>query len=108
LNDSLLAFFRLAVSTDALCKDGPKLSVLLRSRQKFADPDDLLKPFTFADLKDELLGVTKLIGGKALIPIYQECNVAVPSSERRSGNLVNRPPGKAKWCRVVQRIRRKT
>jgi hypothetical protein len=62
LNDSPLAFLNFSVSTGALCKDGSELVVLLSCGEKSADPDDLLQTLFFANLKDDLLSVTELVG----------------------------------------------
>jgi hypothetical protein len=70
VNDSSLCNFGLSVSTGALCKDSSKLIALLSSGQRFAEPDNLLKTLLFADLKDDLLDVTKLVEWKSVASVY--------------------------------------
>jgi len=77
---SSLSSFSFSVSTVALCENGIKRIVLLRSGKKFTDPDDLLEPLFLADLKHDLLGVTQLVGRKPVTPAYKERNVGMPGS----------------------------
>jgi hypothetical protein len=81
--------------------------VLLRGRKKFADPDNLLEPLIFADLKYDFLGAGKLVGREPVTPINKERNIAVPGSEGRSRDLVNRTPRKPKGSRFVECASRK-
>jgi hypothetical protein len=62
VNDFSLCNICFSISTGALRDDGPEFIVLLRSGEKFTDQNDLLEAFLLADLKADLLGVTKLVG----------------------------------------------
>jgi hypothetical protein len=64
-----LCNFGISVSTGAFCKDVVKFVVLLRLGENSANPDNLLEALLLANLKDNLLGVTKL---------------GVPASRRRA------------------------
>jgi hypothetical protein len=81
-----------------------KLIALLRVGKKFTDPDDLLETLLFADLKHDLLGVTKLVGRKPVTPVYKERNVGVPGSKRRGRNFVDGSPRKSKGSRLAKCI----
>src|SRR5262249_42310874 len=96
-----LALFSFSVSTHTLCKDGLKHTVLLRTRDKFANPDDLLESLISADLNDDFLGITKLVGRETVLPVYKKSNVAVPCNGRRSRNLVDGAPRKSERSRLV-------
>jgi hypothetical protein len=104
----LLVFLSFSVSTGGVCKDGLQDRVLLRSREKFADPDDLLESLIFADLKDDLFGARELLRREAVTPVYKKRDIGVPGSERRSRHLVERSPRKSKGSRFVECASRKT
>jgi hypothetical protein len=108
LNDSSLYNFGFSVSTGALGEDGLKLVVLLGGGEKLADPDNLLEALLFADLKDDLLGVTKLVGWESVTPVYKERNVVFPGSDRRGRNLIDWPPRKPKGSRLIECMGRQT
>jgi hypothetical protein len=76
--------------------------LLVGSREKFADPDDLLEALVFADLKDDLLGVRELVGRESVTPVYKERDIGMPGSKGRGRNLVNRAPRKPKGSRLVE------
>jgi hypothetical protein len=80
--------------------------VLHRSGEKFTDPDNLLEAFLLADLKNDLLGITKLVRRESIAPVYEERNVVFPSNERRSWNFVDGTPRKSKRSRLAERIGR--
>jgi hypothetical protein len=95
-----------SVSTVSLFKYVFEHHVLLRIREEFADPDDLLKPLIFADLKNDLFGASKLAGRKPITPVNKKRNIVVPSSVGRGWNLVNGTPRKPKGSRFVQCVSR--
>ena len=76
--------------------------MLHRSGEKFTDPDNLLEAFLLADLKNDLLGITKLVRRESIAPVYEERNVVFPSNERRSWNFVDGTPRKSKRSRFAE------
>jgi hypothetical protein len=101
---SSLSRFSFSVSTLALREYRIKLIALLRIGKKLTDPDDLLETLLFADLKHDLLGVTKLVGRELVTPVYKERNVIVPGGKRRGRNFFDGSPRKAKGSRLAKCI----
>jgi hypothetical protein len=81
--------------------------VLLRSRKKLTDPDDLLKALIFADLKNNFLGTGKLVGRQPITSVDKQRDIVVPGSKGRGRNLLNGTPRKPKWSPCVECARRK-
>jgi hypothetical protein len=86
---SSLSDLSFSVSTVSLFKYLFEHRVLLRIGEKLADPNDLLEPLIFANLKNDLLGARD-VGREPVIPINKERDIVVPRSEGRGRNLAPR------------------
>jgi hypothetical protein len=104
---SSLSSLGFSVSTVSLFKYVLEHRVLLRIGEKFADPDDLLEPFIFANLKNDLLSARELVRREPITSVDHEPDIAVISNQRRGWNLVYWTPRKPKRSRVVECVGRK-
>jgi hypothetical protein len=101
-----LSSFSFSVSTVSLFKYVFEHHLLLRSGEKFADPDDLLEPFVFADLQNDLLGARQFVGRESVMSVDNEPNIAVPSNQRGGRYLVYWTPRQPKGSRFVECVSR--
>jgi hypothetical protein len=95
----------LSVSTVSLFKYASKHRALFRIREKFADPDDLLEPLIFADLKNDLFGASDT-RREPVIPVNKERDIVVSGNKGRGWNLADGTPRKSKGCRFIERASR--
>jgi hypothetical protein len=95
-----------SVSTVSLFKYSSEHRVLFRIGEKFADPNDLLEPLIFADLKNDLLGARELAGREPVTPVNNERDVVVTGNEGRGRNPINGTPRKSKGSRFIERSSR--
>jgi hypothetical protein len=101
-----LSSLSFSVSTVSLFKYVFEHCLLLRIREKLADPNDLLEPFVFADLQNDFLGPRELVGRESVISVDNERDIAVPSNQRGGRYLVYGTPRKPKGSRFVECVSR--